>query len=110
MKWKLVQFSTEECSLHTLKKTLKRFCLDALMECLFVSSLTLRSHAKQLKEHLPGHGVKYVLDHGPLDLWTIFGLFFGPFLGLNFGLFLRAGLVVFSWGWFIICSSSGKGR
>ena len=103
MKWKLVQFSTEECSLHTLKKTLKRFCLDALMECLFVSSLTLRSHAKQLKEHLPGHGVKYGLDHWTLGLlfwtiswtkfWTFFKGWFGSFfMGVVYHMFfLREG-------------------
>ena len=54
------------------------------------SNVTLPRQAEtlgELKEHLPGHEVKYGPDHGPLDLWTIFGLIFGPFLGLNFGLF-----------------------
>ena len=65
-----------------------------------------------------GHRVKYGLDHwtvAPLDyfldyFWTIFGPFFGPFFGLNFGLFFKCLVSSFSGGWFIICSSSGRGR
>ena len=39
---------------------------------------------------------------GPLDLWTFFfGLFFRPFLGLNFGLFLKGWVGSLVRGWWV---------